>query len=62
MDYDDRVLTMRLTLSAASLNSRQKIAEEYAALLAEDPLMLPPHGGKVPRQDPASKSPPLSGS
>jgi hypothetical protein len=37
MDYDDRVLTLRLALRAASPNSRQKIAENYAALLAEDP-------------------------
>jgi hypothetical protein len=60
MDYDDRLLTMRLALRAASPNSRQKIAEDYAALLAEDPLLLPPHGGKMPRQDHASISPPLS--
>jgi hypothetical protein len=38
MDYDDRVFTMRLALRAASPNSRQKIAEEYSAMLAEDPL------------------------
>jgi hypothetical protein len=49
MDYDDRVLTTRLALRAATPNSRQKIAEEYVALLAEDPLLLPPHGGKMPR-------------
>jgi hypothetical protein len=60
MGYDYRVLAMRLALRAASPNSRQKIAEEYAALIAKDPLLLPPHGGKMPRQDHASKIPLLS--
>jgi hypothetical protein len=44
MGYDYRVLAMRLALRAASPYTRQKIAEEYAALLAEDPLLLPPRG------------------
>jgi hypothetical protein len=60
MDYYDRVLTMHLALHAPSPNSRHKTTEDYAALLAEDPLLPPPRGGKVPRQDHASRSPPLS--
>jgi hypothetical protein len=38
MDYDDCVLTIRLALCAAAPNSRHEIAEEYAVVLAEDPL------------------------
>jgi hypothetical protein len=40
-DYDKRVISARLALCLASLSSCQRIAKKHAALLDEDPLMLP---------------------
>jgi hypothetical protein len=50
-DYVQRVVSLRLALRTASPSSRQRLAEDYAALLAEDPLMLPALGGKMQRHD-----------
>jgi hypothetical protein len=60
MDYDDRVLSTCLTLRAVSPDYRQKIAEDYAAMLAENFLSLPPHGGKMPCQYLTSRTPLIS--
>jgi hypothetical protein len=50
-----RVISMRLALRSDSPNSRPTIAQEYAALLADNPLLLPSPSEKVPHQDPDSR-------
>jgi hypothetical protein len=50
-DYANRVVSLRLALRSASPTSLHHLAEEYAGLLAEDPLMLPNPRGKMQRHD-----------
>jgi hypothetical protein len=56
-DYVKCVVSLRLALQSASPTSRHHFAEEYAAVLAEDPLLLPTSGGEMQRHDLASTSP-----
>jgi hypothetical protein len=50
------VVSVQLALRSAFPFTRRQIAEEYAALLAKDPLLLPQPGGKIQRPDPYAKS------
>jgi hypothetical protein len=52
IDYEKRVVSVRLALRSVSPTSRQHLAEEYVALLADDPLLMPSSGGEKQRPDP----------